>query len=138
MAVGKLYVFPGFLTPVLTELSFQIHRLLFSHSSAEVRGENTPDTKFASTGSRTHNHQKCSLGDPFLKNGREVFICRKTTADCWHLHVVLLFDLCFRPCQAYALLQETVFGQCIPKFICRILIHQNHCCCSYYRNGDRF
>ena len=31
-------VFPGFLTPVLTQLSFQSHRLLFSHASAEVRG----------------------------------------------------------------------------------------------------
>ena len=37
-------VFPGFLTPVdlLTQLFFQSDRLLFSHSSAEVRGENTP------------------------------------------------------------------------------------------------
>ena len=36
------HVFPGFLKPVLTQLSFQSHRLLFSHASAEVRGENTP------------------------------------------------------------------------------------------------
>ena len=57
MAVGDEHVFPGFLTPVLTQLSFQIHRLLFSHASAEVRGENTPERKFASTGYRTHNHQ---------------------------------------------------------------------------------
>ena len=28
MAVGDAYVFPGFLTPVLTQLSFQSHRLL--------------------------------------------------------------------------------------------------------------
>ena len=39
MAVGDAYVFPGFLTPVLTLLFFQSHRLLFSHASAEVRGE---------------------------------------------------------------------------------------------------
>ena len=37
MAVGNAYVFPGFLTPVLTQLSLQIPRLLFSHASAEVR-----------------------------------------------------------------------------------------------------
>ena len=41
MAVGDAHVFPGFLTPVVTKLSFQSHRLLFSHASAEVRGENT-------------------------------------------------------------------------------------------------
>ena len=33
MAVGA-HVFPGFLTPVLTQLSFQSHRL-FSHSRGE-------------------------------------------------------------------------------------------------------
>ena len=57
MAVGDAHVFPGFLTPVLTQLSFQSHRLPFSHASAEVRGENTPERKFASTGDRTRNHQ---------------------------------------------------------------------------------
>ena len=57
MAVGDAHVFPGFLTPVLTQLSFQSHRLPFSHASAEVRGENTPERKFASTGDRTRNHK---------------------------------------------------------------------------------
>ena len=47
--------------PVLTQLSFQSHRLLFSHASAEVRGENMPERKFASTGYQTHNHQVMSL-----------------------------------------------------------------------------
>ena len=61
MAVGDAYVFPGFLTPVLTLLFFQSHRLLFSHASAEVRGENTPERKVASTWDRTHNHQVMSL-----------------------------------------------------------------------------
>ena len=60
MAVGDAYVFPGFLTPVLTQLSFQHYRLLFSHVSEEVRGENTPERKFTSTGSRNHNHQVMS------------------------------------------------------------------------------
>ena len=48
MAVGDAHVFPGFLTPVLTQISFQSYRLLFSHAS---------ERKFASTGYRTHNHQ---------------------------------------------------------------------------------
>ena len=60
MEVGDAQVFPGFLTPVLTQISFQSHRLLFSHASAEVRGENTPVGNFASTGSRTRNHQVMS------------------------------------------------------------------------------
>ena len=57
--VGDTHVFPSFLTPVLTQL-FLSHRLIFSHASAEVRGENTPERKFASTGVRTHNHQVMS------------------------------------------------------------------------------
>ena len=56
MAVADEHVFPGFLTPVLTQLSFQSHRPLLSHALAELRGENTPEKKLASTGSRTHNH----------------------------------------------------------------------------------
>ena len=59
MAVGDAHVFPGFLTPVLTELSFQGHLLLFSHAS-EVSGENMPDRKLASTRYQTHNHQVMS------------------------------------------------------------------------------
>ena len=61
MAVGDAHVFTGFLTPVLTQLSFQSHQLLFSHTSAEVRGENTPERKFASTGSQTPNHESDML-----------------------------------------------------------------------------
>ena len=57
MAVGDAYVFPGFFTPVVTQFFFP---LFFSHASAEVRGENTPEGKVASTGDRTHNHQVVS------------------------------------------------------------------------------
>ena len=57
--VGWLYW--GFLTQVLTQLSFQSHQLLFSHASALVIGENTPERKFALTRSPTHNHQVMSL-----------------------------------------------------------------------------
>ena len=56
MVVGEADAFPGFLTPVLTQLSFQSHRLL-SYVSAEVRGENTPERKLTSTGYRTRNYQ---------------------------------------------------------------------------------
>ena len=42
MAVGDAHAFLGFFTPVLTQLSFQSYRLLFSHALEEVRGENTP------------------------------------------------------------------------------------------------
>ena len=58
MAVGDAHVFPGFLTPVLTQISLQS---LFSHASAEVRGENTPERNFPLIGSGTHNHQVVSL-----------------------------------------------------------------------------
>ena len=51
MAVGDAHVFPGFLTPVPSQISFQSHRILFSHASAEVRGENMPERNFASMGS---------------------------------------------------------------------------------------
>ena len=81
MVVGDAYVFPGFLTPALTQLFFPkpLPKLLFSHASANVRGQNTPERKVASTGDRTHNHQVMSLtrsplshpgGADFLKRGR--------------------------------------------------------------------
>ena len=40
--------------------SFLSHRLLFSHASAEVRDENTPERKVASTGDRT-GHESDTL-----------------------------------------------------------------------------
>ena len=68
MAVRDAHVFPGFLTPVLIQISFQSHRLIFSHASAEVRVENTPERKIVSTGSRTHNHQVMSPTRPPLSH----------------------------------------------------------------------
>ena len=52
MAVGDAHVFPGFLIPVhvLIQISFQSHRLLFSHTSAEVSGEITPEKISLQTG----------------------------------------------------------------------------------------
>ena len=43
--------------PVLTQLFFPKPPTTFSHVSAEVRGENTPERKVASSGDRTRNHQ---------------------------------------------------------------------------------
>ena len=60
MAVGDEYVFPSFLTPVQIQFSFQGHLLLFSHVLAEVRGKNTPERKFISTGYQIHKHQVIS------------------------------------------------------------------------------
>ena len=67
MAVGDAQMFPGFLTPVLTQLSFQSHRLLFLQASAEMRGENTPEEGSPQGAYRTHNCQVISptpLGHP--------------------------------------------------------------------------
>ena len=66
MAVGDAHAFPGILTPVLTQLSFQNHRLLFSHASAEERGENTEERKFALTGHRRHKHHRARAYKTFL------------------------------------------------------------------------
>ena len=57
MVVGDAQVFPGFITPVLTQLFFPKPPLLFSHASAEVRGENTLERKFASNRDQTHKYQ---------------------------------------------------------------------------------
>ena len=54
MAVGDVHVFPGFRTPLLAQL-------FFWHVSAEARGKNMPERKFASTGKWTRNLQVMSL-----------------------------------------------------------------------------
>ena len=66
MVVGDAHVFPGFLTPVLMQLFFPKPRLLFSHASAGVRGENMLERKFA--GDWTHNHQVTSPTRSALSN----------------------------------------------------------------------
>ena len=64
MAIGDVHVFPGFLTAVLRQLSFQSHRPLFPHASAEVGGGNTPERKFTSTGYRTHESDTLTTEPP--------------------------------------------------------------------------
>ena len=61
--------FLAFLHQYLHNLSFQCHRLLFSHASAEVGGENTPERKVASTGDRTHNHVRSPTHSPLSHQG---------------------------------------------------------------------
>ena len=55
------------------------HRLLFSHASAEVRGENTPERNVASTGDQTPNHQVMSYRSGEEKkndcNFNSAFLC---------------------------------------------------------------
>ena len=60
MAVGDAYVFPGFLTPVLAQRFFPKPLTPFLTCFAEVRGENMPERKVASTRDGTHNHQVTS------------------------------------------------------------------------------
>ena len=52
--------FLAFLHQYSHNFSFLSHRLLFSHASSEVRGENTPERKVASTVDRIRNHQVMS------------------------------------------------------------------------------
>ena len=92
MAVGDAHVFPGFLTPVLKLLSFQSHRLLFSHALAEVTGENTPERKFASNGYGTHNYQVVSpTRSPLATRARLGLLLRKNARN--HLCHMIQFKI---------------------------------------------
>ena len=53
MAVGDAYVFPGFLTPVLTQYFFPKPPTTFSHAYAKVRGEDTPQPGIELTTTRS-------------------------------------------------------------------------------------
>ena len=67
MAVGDIHVFPGFITQALIQLSFQTHRLLFSHDS-EVRGKNHRKQSSPEWGYQTDNLQVMSLTRSPLKH----------------------------------------------------------------------
>ena len=60
--------FLAFSHQYLHNFSFQSHWLLFSHASAEVRGENMPERKFTSTEDRTQNHKVMSPTSSPLSN----------------------------------------------------------------------
>ena len=90
MAVGDAHVFPGFFTPVLTQISFQSNRIFFSHASAEVRKiwacikkgnerkrlwePNIRSAKKKNLG--THTHKLHNVHIVFRRD--EVFHCLKT------------------------------------------------------------
>ena len=83
MAVVDEHVFPGFLIQVLTYLSLQSHRLLFSHASADVRGKNIMERRFASTGNQTHNHQIMSLTCSPLSHPEGAFVGKRGNSGDW-------------------------------------------------------
>ena len=53
MAVSDAHVFPGFLTPVLTQLFFPKPPTTFPHASTEVRGKNMPERSRRNRGSNS-------------------------------------------------------------------------------------
>ena len=108
MAVSDAPVFPGFLTPVLTQLSFQIHQLLFSNTSGEVRSKKNARKNVRLNLHRTHNllvmsPAHSSLSHPgWGKNGSkpvasllyDSFSCKSKWTSCIYGHVLtcLLLD----------------------------------------------
>ena len=92
--------FLAFSHQYLHNFSFQSHRLLFSHALAEVRGENTPERKFASTGSRTHNHQAmCPVLSPLNHPGGALCVNDQTRTPAMYKIVkispIMIFLLLF-------------------------------------------
>ena len=87
MVVSDAHVFPGFLTPVLKQL-------FFPQASAEVRGENTPERKFASTMDQTHIHQVMSLTRSPLSHPhgallfQQSFLSYKNQNLCFEFHTM--------------------------------------------------
>ena len=93
MAVSDAYVFPGFLTPVLTLLFFQSHGPLFSHALAEARGKKTWERQFASTVLRTHKHQVMSQTcSPLSYLGRAYYKGSKTKTRI-QIYILLLIKI---------------------------------------------
>ena len=60
VSVSCSYVFPGFLTPVLTHLSYPKAPTTFPTYFCIGRGENKPERKVVPTGDLTRNHQDMS------------------------------------------------------------------------------
>ena len=93
MAVGDAYVFPGFVTPVLTQLFFPKPPTTFLTCFAEVKGENTPERKVASTGDRSHNHQVMSpTRSPLSHPGgaSTLWILSSKTSPNYRIHRIYL------------------------------------------------
>ena len=88
MAVGDAFVFPDFLTPVLTQLSFQSHRLLFSQmlQSREVkirRKESLPQSGIELTTTRSSiTHRIYILTLSLTSPGFLRVSCKETLKHC--------------------------------------------------------
>ena len=77
MAVGDAYVFPGFLTPVLTKLFFPKPPTTFRTCFCRGERRKYARKKIASTGNRTHNHQVISPTRSSLSHASRAHFCRK-------------------------------------------------------------
>ena len=74
MAVSDAYVFPGFLTPVLSQLFFPKPPTTFLTCFCRGERRKYAGKKVASTGDRTHNHQVMSPRRSPLKISK-VMVC---------------------------------------------------------------
>ena len=89
MAVGDAYVFPGFLTPVLTQLFFpNPPTTFFSHASAEVRGEKKSRLNRASK-SQPQGHESDTLTTEPPGRGRAFMESKKLTNDISTITLIL-------------------------------------------------
>ena len=79
--------FLAFSHQCLDKFSFQSNRLLFSHASAEVRGENTTGRKFALAGDRTHNVVNGIMINPAGRVGMGGGEARKSVLVAQHRHM---------------------------------------------------
>ena len=129
-------MFSSFLTPVLTQISFESFRLLYSHASAEVRGENTPERNFTSTESQTHNHQVMSPAcSPLSHLGRAIGLWEKTAA-CHNFHCILSFFLSFY--FQYCSTQKKIMNFFLYQTMKNWNSKRNLKCWMKERNGSRY
>ena len=106
MAVGDAHVFPGFPTPVLTQLSVQSHRLL-ALTGFSVTGENTQERKFASMGYETHNRKVMSQTRSPLSNPDGAHQWRKKRCLCITWIKVRMYKVC-----------SLILGLYYPYYVC--------------------
>ena len=101
MAVGDAHVFPGFLTPVLTQVLFP--KLLFSHASAEVRVKICDRTTLKASAEDELNLPK---GEIFVFDRVENIVGKEENAGKQHF---LLFPQCLPAVYQHFLLFPHIF-----------------------------
>ena len=74
-----------FFSTINDTISFQSHRLLFSHTS-EVRGTKSKEIKFASSWYRTHNIQVKVRYATFRATRRFLNLCTKINEGMWEIN----------------------------------------------------